>query len=437
LSTDWLKEFKREEWVELFSAILDPDTQDSEHYELSREFREKLKALEKRVRQPDYRISISDYTTLIRMMSSDIRVCGDNRLNMINVAMLLESFAHEKFLEAIADNYAACPLDQRATLLQLLACQEPALAAPVLKQLLAEHGFPDAYPRVFWKLSARTDELHQYIIEFVRKPGKYIADAVDLSNGALENEHLDPSQLSELKTLVEEKVIEGIESAAAMQDSARGKWRRDQEYFYLRIDLGAWLDLFGIIRETSLKTLEPALELEDPLINLFLVVAYAAKGEVPPAASVMSAAQSYETLSGLYKVLSAKGFLQAFPMEYATFEHFAAAEMVNWLLYPDELGEEPGEIELMHTVDAEDECGNSQRWCLWRFTDIEGESLAGVSGPYVQEALDNPTPKSVVSNDVFSNFTAWESAAPEEHLTGVLETLSDWRLNSVCGKPGS
>ena len=50
------------------------------------------------------------------------------------------------------------------------------------------------------------------------------------------------------------------------------------------------------------------------------------------------------------------------------------------------------------------------------------------SGPYDQDAIDNPTPDTVTSSDVFSNFEAWEDATPEEHLNDVLETLSNWQI---------
>jgi hypothetical protein len=65
---------------------------------------------------------------------------------------------------------------------------------------------------------------------------------------------------------------------------------------------------------------------------------------------------------------------------------------------------------------------------LWRFTGESGKEIAGVSGPYAVDAGHRP----VSGGDTFSNFAAWESATPEQHLQAVLSTLTRWSI-ARCG----
>jgi hypothetical protein len=69
-----------------------------------------------------------------------------------------------------------------------------------------------------------------------------------------------------------------------------------------------------------------------------------------------------------------------------------------------------------------------RQWCLWKFSDEEGTTFAGVSGPY---PLDPSLHSLSDGGDTFSKFTVWEQATPEQHLAFILETLNDWRI-SLC-----
>lgn len=433
MNSDWLNNFERAEWVELLRPLLETDVASSDLVARTHQFRNDLRAFQKQTtKEGGYRLSVKDGVTLIRMIGSEIEIGGRRDRFFGDFVSFLERFPHQSFLDAVVNQYGDCPPKQRADLLSLLACQEPKPAAQALKALIASHGFPDCYPRIFWYLRRNTAELGEYVVEFVRKPGRHIGDAVDLINLAIEKEHLLPAQLDELAPVVENKVGQLIDAAFAAQDAVRGRWRRDEAYFYLRMELGAYLDLMGIVPAIESQQLRNALRLEDPLISLFLATALIAKREEVPQSAILTSARSFETLGSLYRMLETKHCLHLFPKEYATFENFAAVEMVEWLLYPSELGEEPNEIELKNVMEGQDEEGRPQFWCLWRFTNHDDEAFAGISGPYDQEAVDTPTPKSVRSNSVFSNFTDWESASAEEHFGDITDTLSNWRI-TLCG----
>ena len=332
------------------------------------------------------------------------------------------------------DCYADCPPKHQRDLLMLLAGQDQTLAAACLRDLLTEHGLArDNHARTFSKLRKRTESLHEYVLPLIESADEDIGHVVDLVNYAIGADHLEASALAPIAASIETNARNLLESARAAEASVRSRWRVDEDYFYLRQQLGAWIDLVGTVPDCDIEILDDASGLEDPLISLNVVAALLKRGSLPPAGPVERAAHSYETCADLYRVLAGRaGRLDLFPGERANFEHFAASEMVAWLLYPAELGYEPPEIELMATIDAQpgDESeGEFRRWCLWRFTDLEGTAYAGVSGPYEREALEKPDPATVRSHDVFSAFNEWDSKSPREHIDGMLENLVEWRID--------
>ena len=324
-----------------------------------------------------------------------------------------------------------CPDDQKAYLLSVLACQEPEQAGRALKTLIEMHGFPSVYPRVFWNLEKNIQGVRHYIREFIRKPGRYIGHATDLVNRALELGLIETEYLDELAPLIEEQTAQAVTTVLEAQDRINRRWQLDRDYFYARIDLGAWLDLTGLVRKCGSAQLSRAVSSEDPLVNVFNAAAFLSKKMNVPQSVISRSADSLETVRGLYRTLLAKDRPDLFPASRLTFETFAAAEMVEWLLYPSELGEEPKSITLEKTIDGKDRGGKFHRYCLWRFFDHEENDYAGVSGPYDQASIENPTPDTVVSDETFSNFERWDSLTPEQHLEGVLATLESWRVGGA------
>lgn len=427
MSTDLLSDFDGEHWVALLRPTFEIVGADkTERYRVGSEFREAWKALKVRWNEENLKLTVQDGVTLIRIIGSEGFEEEQTR-SFWELSLFMENFRHDKFIETIELCYPDCPLSQRGMLICILASYPAEQSASVLKRLIAEHGFYNNYPRVFWKFSEHTEGVKEYIVEYLRQPKRQMSEAVNLINLAIEREHLDPCALNVLANDITLSVQELMGRAKELQASVNRRWSHDEDYWRIRHDLGAWLDLVGIVPECDTTVLHASPDLEDPLINLFIVCALAAKGQDIPETATLLAANSYETVRDLHQTLKRFDLLELFPKEFSTFEHFAAGEMVGWLLHPSELGEEPKEISLELSVDRKDEEGNPQRWCLWRFTDHEGESFAGVSGPYNKAALDEPSPDTVRSNEVFSNFTPWQEATAEEHLGQALGTIREWR----------
>jgi hypothetical protein len=94
----------------------------------------------------------------------------------------------------------------------------------------------------------------------------------------------------------------------------------------------------------------------------------------------------------------------------ATWEAFAASDMVNWRIYPTELGREPDEFTLGHTEWLDKK--RKLAMFVWKFRNAKEPWLAGVSGPYELRGSPRPVPGSCT----FSVFDEWDSASPQEHL---------------------
>ena len=156
---------------------------------------------------------------------------------------------------------------------------------------------------------------------------------------------------------------------------------------------------------------------------MFSACALLRKGEPCADAVFVKIASCHETRAGLFGSLELIQRLERFPAQFRNLEAFAACDMVRWLCYPAELGYEPTRLQAEARVTSAVEAGDVVHF-LWRFTGDKDEEYAGVSGPYPADAGDQP----VAGGDTFSNFTAWQSATPEQHLQGVLDTLTRWSI---------
>jgi hypothetical protein len=124
----------------------------------------------------------------------------------------------------------------------------------------------------------------------------------------------------------------------------------------------------------------------------------------------------------LFVLLRDVGRLDLFPEKWRTREAFAAANMVNWLLYPTELGHEPDELRRMAVFTSLQPEGERAIY-VWKFRTGQGPWYAGISGPY--ERNGDPVP--LQGDLTFSRFDEWDAATVEEHVEAVVKTLAEWR----------
>jgi hypothetical protein len=202
----------------------------------------------------------------------------------------------------------------------------------------------------------------------------------------------------------------------------------EDAYREIRYDAGLLLDLFGYVpSEHTRRELARAIrEYRDPRLLTFAAGSLLRSNESVPAETIRHAASSAEMRNTLHGVLEKVSHPELFPPEWRTQEAFAESEMVDWLVFPTELGQVPDEIELAKVVSAGPE-GDKRDFFVFRFRMHEPHWaakdgwMAGIAGAYVRR--DQPTTAAL--GDTFSRFEPWESKSPEDHVGAVTDLLSD------------
>lgn len=170
--------------------------------------------------------------------------------------------------------------------------------------------------------------------------------------------------------------------------------------------------------------LRQALEYRDPRLRLFAALGLMRSGSTVSSSALSEIASAAECRSILFRGMRELSRLSDFPRPYATQASLAESEMVNWLIFPTELGRAPDEIELMAVVPATSKDGPTD-YFLFRFRTApphwaaKDGWVAGVAGPFLVKA--QPTPDG--GGDTFSTFTPWDSQTIQEHVNGVTDLL--------------
>ncbi len=147
-------------------------------------------------------------------------------------------------------------------------------------------------------------------------------------------------------------------------------------------------------------------------------------GKSPDESELRPYARRTDTRRALYEALKEQGKESLFPGEYMTLEAAAEADMVFWLLHPNELGCVPDAIELMARVRKEHE-GMDLEYFVYRYRMIEPHWAArdgwtvGISGPYLKDS-----PLYTWAPGTFSTFEKYDSKTPEEHVNWLHETMN-------------
>ncbi len=146
-------------------------------------------------------------------------------------------------------------------------------------------------------------------------------------------------------------------------------------------------------------------------------------GREPNESELLSYAIRPDTRRALHEALVEHDRESLFPKEYMTPEAAAEADMVFWLLHPNELGSVPDSIELTTRVKRERE-GMDLEYFVYRFRMNEPHWAAkdgwtvGVSGPYLKDA-----PLYSWAPGTFSTFEKYDEKTPEEHVNRVHEAM--------------
>ena len=207
-------------------------------------------------------------------------------------------------------------------------------------------------------------------------------------------------------------------------------WMDKEDYSVWRGDLGIFLDLMGYIPTGEVrKELRAAMEFRDPVPKVFAIQSLLMLGEKVDAKDAELVAVFAEKRCLLVDILTRFGKQDLLPEKYKTQAMLAEGNMVNWLVYPTELGRAPDEIELMKVITVKTPDGLSD-YFLFRFRTLgdhwaaKDGWMAGVTGPYLKQ--NQPTTSD--GGDTFSTFAKWESKTPDEHVQAIRELIAEsWK----------
>lgn len=195
-----------------------------------------------------------------------------------------------------------------------------------------------------------------------------------------------------------------------------GDWCWRDAYAEARTDVAMLLDLLGHCGgPAAVEELRAALgAYTDPQLRAWATASLVRLEEGVDAAEIVGAAERAETRSIIARALDEHGRLEELPAHLRTQAAFAEAEMVDWLVFPTELGRPPDALELEAPIDA----GDHGTMYLFRFLS-DGKWYAGVAGPY-------PAGREPVVDGggmTFSAFEPWDARSPGEHAQAIVDAL--------------
>ncbi|BCW94701.1 MAG: hypothetical protein WHS44_09790 [Fimbriimonadales bacterium] len=214
---------------------------------------------------------------------------------------------------------------------------------------------------------------------------------------------------------------------APQQNPADMRWIWDDEdYLASRNDMAVLLDLMGYFDALETRArLQRAAAYADTRLCLYAALSLIRLGEAAPAQALARAAQSPETRRWLFERLQAMGRLDLYPQAHATQEALAESVMVDWLLFPTELGCPPDEIQLAGVYDIQTDEGVAEAY-LFRFRMEDEDWEVGLAGPFLK--AEQPTTSGLGAT--FSRFEKWRDFLLDKHVERILDLTgeSGWRV---------
>jgi hypothetical protein len=316
----------------------------------------------------------------------------------------------------------------RCAVLSLLGACGTRPAAEAFVACIREHGWPGGvYSRVFTELPKLLDHADVLFPALIGLAGPHIAGVTDVLMAGLSQKKIDLAggtfDLETVGSLAVKQLRKVLKAASRYQHGGGLAWRFAEEYWYVRREAGCWLDIAGYLKSPALTPLlEEALQLPDPRLTAFAAGSVFRRGGRVPKAALNRAAGSHETRGLFFLILDGLGKIDLFPARWRTWDAFAAANMVDWLIYPTELGREPDQLQKMAVFTADGPDGELALY-VWRFRAGAEPWRAGISGPHCRTG----EPRPVHGHLTFSRFDDWESSTAEQHAEAALKTLGEWR----------
>jgi hypothetical protein len=328
----------------------------------------------------------------------------------------------EAYVPQIRANFAKLSPAAKYEALELLARLRSATAAKVYVTLVRENARTlQAIPvETLRQRAENTDAFFPALLEIASQNPQLGGSIYLLAVSYIDKRRLDPRVIAPAGDSLAAAYMRRHPKLVAMQQRAGFRWVWEPSYQVEREPAAMLLDLLGYVPpQIAEPPLRKALALSDPRLKLFAILSLVRLQKDVAYRDLEMVAASDETRAPLFEQLEMLRRLDLFPNKYATQPLLAQSCMVQWLIFPTELGRAPDEIELAATIPADDP--NRGDYYVFRFrVEALGESAsyAGVAGPY-------PPGRPTVHDggDTFSRFDKWETLKPQEHLQRILTSL--------------
>ncbi len=341
---------------------------------------------------------------------------------------------HPEYISAIAENFSAYSRYAKAAALSLLIelpSREAALAYMDLLHRYARQNEIDHLALMPLQESPRFPEIFfPDLLDYLDLP-HFSSDIGLLLLCYLQKHLVSPQTILPYLDALLEIYQESAKQLPAQTQAFQSSWLWEESYLDARNLAALCLDLLSYFSDSRIALIfQRALEFSDPRLKYFAVLGLLRQGKTIDAEACRAVAASAEMRCYFFEELNRLGRPELFPPEFRTQAALAESAIVNWLIFPTELGRPPDEIELMKTISLDTKTADGViDYYIFRFRTLPPHEMsaegwmAGIAGPFIRS--EEPTTRSY--GETFSAFDPWDSRSPEEHLGEIQEVIERFR----------
>ena len=236
---------------------------------------------------------------------------------------------------------------------------------------------------------------------------------------------LTPEQSRECANVVARQTSRAIDDVVGRLGERGSVVRWEDDYVTVKTDAGLLLDLLGRLQQSSaVSVLEGAVRASEPWVKLWGALGLIRAGQAVPHEVLRQIASWPDCRITLARELEALERPNLFPNEFMNQPSLAEATMVDWLLFPTELGRAPDEIRQLQVMPIETDDGLADLYVFAFRTHAphwlsEKDWVVGVAGPFLTD--DQPTFESL--GGTFSRFESLSEKSVDDHVEALLGTV--------------
>jgi hypothetical protein len=236
---------------------------------------------------------------------------------------------------------------------------------------------------------------------------------------------LTPEQSRECANVIARQTSRAIDDLSRRLGERGPEVRWEDHYVTVKTDAGLLFDLLGRLKQLSaVSVLEGAVQASEPWVKLWGALGLIRAGQAVPHEVFRQIAAWPDCRITLARELEALERLDLFPNDFMNQPSLAEATMVDWLLFPTELGRAPDEIRQLQVMPIETDAGLADLYIFAFRTHAphwlsEKDWVVGVAGPFLTD--DQPTFESL--GGTFSRFESLSEKSVNEHVEALLGTV--------------